>query len=265
MSDSTTSPERPSKVYKYVLTVGSESVAGVRKDNQDRLGHFESPFGHVFVLADGMGGYQGGAIASSLVTTQLPHLLAAVPSETPPEAALVQAIQELNQAIVEKGRISSVSERAMGSTLVTLLVRDTIDGPLAIGAHVGDSRLYFLRGGRLFCLTRDHTVVQQLLGMGSLTPSQAEDHPQASVLTRALGRGDATLTVDLTQWLLLRPGDTFLLCSDGLSGYADDAGIGGILSRSDAPEEIARQLVELALRERSTDNVSVLVIRVSPR
>jgi protein phosphatase len=149
----------------------------------------------------------------------------------------------------------------MGSTLAALLVRQTADGPIAIGAHVGDSRIYFQRGDRLFRLTRDHTVVQQLLDLGSLTPLQAADHPQASVLTRALGRQEM-LVVDLTQWLLLKPGDMLLLCSDGLSGFVQDAAIGDVLSRMSAPEQIADDLVDLALREHSSDNVSVLLVRV---
>jgi protein phosphatase len=224
------------------------------------VAHFESPFGHVFLLADGMGGYRDGAIASSLATSRLPGLLAAIPLETEAGEALVQAIQEVNLAIIEEGRAMGNGERGMGSTLAALLVRQIADGVIALGAHVGDSRIYFLRGDRLFRLTRDHTVVQQLLDMGSLTPVQAEDHPQASVLTRALGRQGA-LVVDITQWLLLRPGDTLLLCSDGLSGFVRDESIAGALSRNIRPEQVVDALVELAVQERSSDNISVLVVR----
>jgi PPM family protein phosphatase len=212
VNETTTIPGGTSQAGNCILTLGSESIAGKRKENQDRVAHFESPFGHVFVLADGMGGYEGGSIASSIAATQLPLLLKMIPVEVGPGEALVQAIRELNLLILEKARESGAVERGMGSTVAALLVCSTPEGLLAVGAHVGDSRIYFFRAGKTFCLTRDHTVVQQLIDMGSLTPVQAENHPQASVLTRALGRGDTELAVDLTQWLLLRPNDKLLLC-----------------------------------------------------
>jgi PPM family protein phosphatase len=146
-------------------------------------------------------------------------------------------------------------------TVAALLVRDTPDGLLAIGAHVGDSRIYFLRGQQLFPLTQDHTVVQQLVESGVLTPEQAADHPGSGVLTRVLGRA-GTLSVDLTSWILLQPGDAFLLCSDGLSGYASEAAIREVLLKEDPPEVITDQLIDLALREQSRDNISVIVLHV---
>jgi serine/threonine protein phosphatase PrpC len=150
----------------------------------------------------------------------------------------------------------------MGSTLVVVLVRETSDGALAIGAHVGDSRIYFLRGRQLFCLTKDHTIVERLVDSGALTPEQAVDHPQAGVLTRALGRAEK-LAIDLTSWKLLKPGDTFLLCSDGLSAYAPEDLIRDTLLGDDAPDILARRLIDLALLNKSQDNVSVLIFRVA--
>jgi protein phosphatase len=151
----------------------------------------------------------------------------------------------------------------MGSTIVALLVYQTPDGLLAIGAHVGDSRLYFAREDRIFRLTEDHTIVQQLLKNHTLTEKQALDHPQAGVLARALGQKE-TVDVDLTSWMLLRPGDTFLLCSDGLSGYLDDSEIRRILVQREASATIALTLLDLAFGEGSDDNVSALVVRVVP-
>jgi protein phosphatase len=174
----------------------------------------------------------------------------------------VQGIQSLNRAILEAGRNGGEDVEGMGSTLAAVLVRDTPDGPLAIGAHVGDSRIYFLRGRQLFCLTKDHTIIERLVDSGALTPEQAIDHPQAGVLTRALGRSE-TLTIDLTSWRLLKPGDTFLLCSDGLSAYAANDLIRDALLDEEAPDVIARRLVDLALREHSQDNISILMFRVA--
>jgi PPM family protein phosphatase len=244
------------------LDIGSASTAGIRPDNQDRLAHFESPFGHVFVLADGMGGYRGGAVASSIATSQLSAVLSSLPPSLAPQIALVESIQSVNRVILDQAQNGAEDVEGMGSTLVVMLVRDTPEGPLAIGAHVGDSRIYSLRGQHLFCLTKDHTIVERLVDSGALTPSQALDHPQAGVLTRALGRTE-TLPVDLTSWRLLKPGDTVLLCSDGLSAYASDDLIRDTLLDDEAPDIIARRLVDLALREHSRDNISVLIFRVS--
>ena len=254
-----TLPQAPT--VKCGLQVGEKSIAGSRPDNQDSLAHFDSPFGHVFLLADGMGGYGGGSLASSLATSRLPEFLSEVPSSTAPQSALLEAIENVNRTILEESRAGGEAVEGMGSTLAALLVRDTPDGLLAIGAHIGDTRIYFLRGEKLFRLTRDHTLVEQLVQSGALTPDQAIDHPQASILTRALGRG-GPLSVDLTSWILLQPGDVILLCSDGLSGFANQASIRKVLLRDDSPEEIADQLIELALKEESTDNVSVLFLRV---
>jgi protein phosphatase len=255
-----TVPQAPA--IKCALEIGKKSIAGSRPDNQDSLAHFASPFGHVFLLADGMGGYGGGSLASNLATSRLPEFLSAVPSSTAPQSALLDAIDNVNRAIVEESRAGGEAVEGMGSTLAALLVRDTLDGLLAIGAHIGDTRIYFLRGEKLFRLTTDHTLVQQLVQSGALTPDQAIDHPQASVLTRALGRG-GPLSVDLTSWILLQPGDIFLLCSDGLSGFANQASIRKVLLQHDPPEAIADQLVELALAEESDDNISVLFLRVT--
>jgi|RhiMetdeSRZDD1v2_1073273.scaffolds.fasta_scaffold212590_2 serine/threonine protein phosphatase PrpC len=246
-----------------VFRVGASSTNGVREENQDRLTSFQSPFGHLFVLADGMGGHKGGALAAGIATSMLPQILRSLPASTPAPDALVQSIDRLNTVIVDEGRSSGSDVEGMGSTLVVLLVRHTPDGALAIGAHVGDSRIYFLRNDRLFCLTRDHTMVRDLLDAGALTPEQAVDHPQASVLTRALGR-EGPVAVDLTSWMQVQVDDMFLLCSDGLSAYAEMEDIQATLAQPESPQVIAEMLVRLALRESSEDNISVLVVRAEP-
>jgi protein phosphatase len=245
------------------LEFALESATGQRADNQDNVLQFESPFGSVFVLADGMGGHQGGATASALATSKCEEAMHSLPQSTAPDAALVEAIQAANRAIFEQSTNGDKTLRHMGSTIVVLLVSETADGLLAIGAHVGDSRLYFVRGERLFRLTEDHTMIQQLIKNSTLTEKQAQDHPQAGVLTRALGH-KAEIQVDLTSWMLLKPGDTFLLCSDGLSGYVDDSAILQILSQREASANLARALLDLAFASGSEDNVSVMVVRVVP-
>src|SRR6185503_3858570 len=123
----------------YTIEVGEESAAGAREENQDRLAHFESPFGYVAMVADGMGGHQGGSVASSLAVSRLPELLRQIPETHPPDQALVQAIADLNREIQAQGETGSLQE-GMGSTLAAVLVREDQAGPLAVTAHVGDSR-----------------------------------------------------------------------------------------------------------------------------
>ncbi len=244
------------------LDFASESVSGMRAENQDRVIQFESPFGAVFMLADGMGGHQGGAIASSIAISNSEEIMRSLPGSLAPDAALAQVIQTVNRRILEESRNGDKSLRRMGSTVVALLISETPDGWLAIGAHVGDSRLYFARGEKLFRLTEDHTVVQQLVSNNTLTQEQAQDHPNAGVLTRTLGHRES-ITVDLTPWMMLQPGDLFLLCSDGLSAYADDSAIHSAILRREKSAELAAKLVQLAYREGSQDNISVLVVQTA--
>jgi serine/threonine protein phosphatase PrpC len=245
------------------LEFALESATGQRADNQDSVLQFESPFGSVFLLADGMGGYQGGAVASAIATSKCQEVMQGLPPSSAADAALAEAINSANRAIFEVSNNGDKSLRRMGSTIVALLVSETEDGLLAIGAHVGDSRLYFVRDGRLFRLTEDHTMIQQLIKNSTLTEEQARDHPQANVLTRALGHKE-DLQPEMTAWMLLKSGDTFLLCSDGLSGYVSDEAIRETLTHREASATLARLLLDLAFLSGSDDNVSVLVVRVVP-
>jgi PPM family protein phosphatase len=251
----------PAGTAAHVLQIGSESLTGSRPENQDRVAHFDSAFGHVFVVADGMGGHRDGALAAVLATSRLPDVMRGLPESLPADAALLQSIELLNDLMLAHDPSAGHQQEGMGSTLAVVLVRNTADGFLAIGAHVGDSRIYFLRNGRLFCLTRDHTVVQGLVDAGQLTADEAFDHPKAGVLTAALGR-PGPVGADVTPWMLLEPGDLLLLCSDGVSGYVSDAAIAEALGAPQPPSVLARQLVELALREHSADNISAIVVRV---
>lgn len=247
---------------QWALEIGVASEPGVRAENQDRLTHFQSQFGHVLMLADGMGGHRGGALASSMATTRLEELLDRLPPSTTPEQALRTAIQDLSKIIFTEAEAGGEETRGMGSTVVVLLIRASHDGPMAIGAHIGDSRLYFLRAGQLQRLTRDHTVVERLIEKGVLTQEAAQRHPQAGVLTRALGV-EANPEVELTSWLLAQVADRFLLCSDGLSSYVAETEIRKILDQNEPPEELARQLAALALDSGTKDNVSVLVCGIA--
>jgi hypothetical protein len=144
----------------------------------------------------------------------------------------------------------------MGTTCVACML---VDPTHALVAHVGDSRAYLLRGGRLQTLTRDHTIVEELVDRGLLSPDEAERHPYKNVLSRNLG-ARAETRVDLVE-LELKPGDRLLLCSDGLYGYASAEGIQYVLGSGDAPDHVARDLIDLALRGGGGDNVTAIVIK----
>jgi PPM family protein phosphatase len=161
----------------------------------------------LFVVADGMGGAQAGEVASELAVRRFEGGL---PDERAPAEALVELIQSANAQIHEQARTDS-QRAGMGTTVTAAYVADDS----VVVAHVGDSRCYLWRDGELMRLTHDHSLVGELVARGKLTEEQAESHPQRSVITRALGP-EPTVEVDVDAFPA-RPGDVFLLCSDGLT------------------------------------------------
>jgi len=233
---------------------GDTHVGKVRTTNEDSL--IVEPRAGLYAVFDGMGGANAGDVASQLardtVRDFVLHRRAALAPRALLEAALVAASTAVFTA-AHKHR----ERHGMGTTAVACLV---IDPKHAVIAHVGDSRAYLLRDGRLQALTRDHTIVEDLVDRGLLAAEEAERHPYKNVLSRNLG-ARAEARVDVLE-LELRPGDRLLLCSDGLYGYASAEAIQYLLGSGDAPEHVARDLIELALRGGGGDNVSTIVIEV---
>lgn len=243
------------------LEFGHHSVAGRRATNQDRVAQFATPFGFVVAVADGMGGHQGGEVAASIAVERLEALLGALPATLAPDEALALAIRHVSHEVRDEGQRCPTTA-GMGSTIAALLLRQEPMGMMAITAHAGDSRVYFQRNGRLFCLTRDHTMIRDLVDAGALTPEQAYNHPHGHVLTRSVGQ-DAPLDVELGAWMLLRPGDLFLVCSDGFSGALADGEILASLTAQTPVGELSEHLVDTAIRQGSQDNVSIALVRIS--
>src|SRR5262249_45991024 len=160
-----------------------------------------------------------------------------------------------NKEVHERRRPDDPATRAMGTTGVALI----LDGRRFIVGHVGDSRAYLWRRGRLQQITRDHSHVQAMLDEGLLTAEQAASHPDASLLPRAIGH-QPSVQADVTDWIALQPGDELLLCSDGLSGYVQDAEIAALLAASREPQTATNALVEAALRTGGHDNVTVQLV-----
>jgi protein phosphatase len=243
------------------LRVGPKSHMGkVRSENQDRMSRFVSPLGEVFIVADGMGGHQGGGTAA-LMTTEgfLAHM-----SNTPPGLAVEDALQDaatkINEQIFREANSGDPATEKMGSTVVLALV----SGSQVRVAHAGDSRAYLFRNGQLRRLTKDHSAVQRMIDHNMLTEAEARDHPDASVILRAFGQ-KPEIELEISPPLTLQNGDGLLLCSDGLCGYVDDAEIVRTIGDYEDPQQVADALVELALAAGGEDNVTVQFLQFGQR
>ncbi len=227
-------------------------VGLVRSNNQDSA--YAGP--HLLVVADGMGGHAGGDVASRLAIAAL------APLDSPdhgPEEALEDLERTVEQARRDLVQASEADPDLAGmGTTVTALLRS---GNRLAMAHLGDSRAYLLRDGVLTQVTVDHTFVQHLVDTGRISPDEAEHHPQRNVVMRVLGDFDVDLTPDMSI-REARPGDRWLLCSDGLSGFVPPEQITEVLVESDTPDAAADLLVTLAMTAGSTDNITVVVADV---
>lgn len=230
-------------------TFGSRTDVGcVRDHNEDSL--LVAP--PLFAVADGMGGHAAGEVASEIAITVLgekaPH--------TPDAAALGRAVEDANRAVIlaaneKRGRAG------MGTTITAaVLQKDRL-----VIAQVGDSRAYLLHQGRLQQLTRDHSLMADMIEAGRLTPEEARTHPNRSVITRALG-SDPRMVPDLYE-ITVETGDRLLLCSDGLSSMVEDSAIESTLARTRDPQRCASMLVNEAIAAGGYDNVTVVVVDVA--
>jgi serine/threonine protein phosphatase PrpC len=231
---------------------GDTHVGKVRPSNEDSL--IVEPHLGLYAVLDGMGGASAGDVASQLARDTVRDFILHRRMTLAPRELLEAAIAAGSQAVFLAAQRRQ-DRHGMGTTVVACLV---VEPDRVVVGNVGDSRAYLLRGGRLQSLTRDHTVVQELLHRGVLSVEEAERHPYKNVLSRNLG-GKPETQVDLVE-LELRPGDRLLLCSDGLHGYASAEAIQYLLGSGDAPEHVAHDLIELALRGGGGDNVSAIVI-----
>jgi protein phosphatase len=207
----------------------------------------------IFVVADGMGGAQAGEVASKAAADAFDIDL---PNGSP-ERVLRETIAAANRNIHELAR-NDPSRAGMGTTLTAAIVNAQAE-EVALG-HVGDSRAYRLRGGRLEQLTRDHSLVEEMRRKGQLTDAQAEDHPQRSIITRALGP-EPEVEPDV-QTVPAVPGDVFLICSDGLTTMLSEEQIGKLLAGASSMDAAVRALVDEANRAGGRDNITVLAFRL---
>ena len=220
-------------------------VGNVREHNEDSF-IAQAP---LFVVADGMGGHEAGEVASEIAIRTMADNV----PPTPDAEALAYAVVMANEAVL-RGAQDGTGRPGMGTTMTAALV---YDDQLVI-AQVGDSRAYLLHEGALQRITRDHSLVADLVEQGRLTEEEARVHPQRSVITRALG-SDPHMQPD-TYRMRVEPGDRLLLCSDGLSSMIDDASIEAILGFNPDPTAACDALVDEALAAGGLDNVTVIVV-----
>jgi serine/threonine protein phosphatase PrpC len=234
-----------------LVFAAATDVGRMRKNNEDSYLSSQP----VAAVADGMGGHSAGEVASAIAIEELAALRDRGPweNETAATDDLKQAILRANRRIREMAA-GDRRLNGMGTTLVALLE----DGDMVHVANIGDSRGYLLRQGELSQVTIDHSLVQELVDDGRLSPEDAERHPQRSVITRALGI-DPEVEFDLFTYKL-QLGDRLLLCSDGLSDVVEPAQIRKVLLRVPSAQRAARELVKVANEQGGPDNITVIVV-----
>jgi serine/threonine protein phosphatase PrpC len=219
-----------------------------RRANEDSL-LVRSP---LFVVADGMGGAQAGEVASSVAVDTF---RAGLEDGEDPEHSLIAQVEQANSRINELSH-SNAEHAGMGTTITVVYVGED---DVAI-AHVGDSRAYCMRDDELLRLTDDHSLVDELIRQGKLTPEEAEEHPQRSVITRALGP-EASVEVDVRSFRG-RPGDVYLLCSDGLTTMVGEAELLRLLASHERLADAGEALIKAANDAGGKDNITVVLLRL---
>ena len=238
------------------------SDVGLRRtNNQDSFGLVMSSSpesfqrrGHLFMVADGMGAHAAGELASKMSVDTITLSYFKLPDASPADA-LKKAVEEANQKIHYRG-VTNPDFKGMGTTTSAL----TILPQGAVVSHVGDSRVYRLRGNRLEQLSADHSLVWEMMAAGKMNEKEVPGYIPKNIITRSLGPSEH-VQVDLEGPFPLAEGDTFLLCSDGLSGPVADDELGVIMGAL-SPQEAVRTLVDLANLRGGPDNVTVIVVRI---
>ena len=254
-------------LQEKIAILGLTDTGMVRKKNEDSIG-FDSALG-LIVLADGMGGHRGGEVASGLtvdaVISNVQQKLPAIePGKIDPDSGfsleslcVQEAIESANQ-LVYKTAEANPDHRGMGTTIVVL---QFYNNTLSL-AHIGDSRCYRIRNNKLEQLTRDHSLLQELIDRGFYTTEEAKKSMNKNLVTRALGI-DPVVTVDLQEDIAMK-NDIYMLCSDGLTDLVEDEYIHLTITRfSDNLEEAAKQLITKANQNGGKDNISVMLCRIN--
>jgi protein phosphatase len=224
-------------------------VGNFRKINEDYVDYYTDETKRIYIIADGMGGHNAGEIASKLAVENTISYINSLPELDDLELSIREAVLDSNRKIFELSK-SRDELNGMGTTLTACLIK----GGEMVVAHVGDSRCYIIRDKAISQVTKDHSLVQQLLDEGSITESEADNHPNKNIITRALGTS-STVEVDVTK-LDIKGIEKVILCTDGLSNLINEQELYDIVMKSD---DCCAELVELSKSRGAKDNISVIV------
>ena len=252
-----TAPRMATRPVIEVAFVSDPGRDPSKQVNEDACAYRETRLGHLLVVCDGMGGHDAGQEASNLAVQTIVAMVEGAPEGLSPAQVLKGAIEQAGRAVYQLGGPRQTYGRP-GSTVVALLVHE---GGTEV-AHVGDSRAYCIRGGQIHALTRDHSMVQQMIDAGFLRPEEAYGHPDANKITRALGLREQTDVELRPEPLAQEAGDILLLATDGLWDVTrPEEALEQILA-TPQPTEACTKLVDLANARGGPDNVTVLLARI---
>ncbi|AVK62943.1 Stp1/IreP family PP2C-type Ser/Thr phosphatase [Lactobacillus sp. CBA3606] len=240
--------------FAYRSDIGQQ-----REENEDYVGVFKNTAGINFaIVADGIGGHQGGDVASEMAVSHMGYRFENTTFSQPTDAVkwLANEVQDENQHIIDKAREFS-DLNGMGTTMVAALLFDDE----FLMANIGDSRGYLLRDGELRQLTEDHSLVNELVKRGEISAEEARQHPQKNIITRTLGISpDADIDTNLYK---MQAGDQLLLCSDGLTNMVTDAQLMQVLqTTTQSATEKCETLVKMANTAGGLDNITALIVAV---
>ena len=236
-------------------TVGITHVGNVRSTNEDTLLIKCEQNPYYMLVADGMGGHAAGEVASRLAAQSIERYIGDLKTETLTEEQVLEAIEYANRRI-----IAEVEENEHLQGMGTTLTFAAVDGERLTLAQVGDSSAYLYHNGTVKKITKDHTYVQHLIDSGVIKPGIENDYPFKNIITRALGMKKLEIDIYHTDWEV---GDFLLLCSDGLTAYADQDKLREVLENREEIEKKARSLVDYALKAGGKDNISVIIAAYS--
>jgi serine/threonine protein phosphatase PrpC len=238
------------------LNIGNYSDVGkAREINEDYFGSFSVSFGNLLLVCDGMGGHKGGEIASRLAVETISNYFEKLNDNYNISEEINKSLEAANTSIILKAK-EDPELTDMGSTVVLVLVKNG----LAYYASLGDSRIYKIRDGAIHQITKDNSLVQQMVDSNIITEDEAKIHPKKNVITKALGTNDE-LEPEIYEPFKLQVNDKLILCSDGLTTHVDEEEILE-LSKNYPPQEAAQKLVDLANERGGTDNITVLIAAV---
>lgn len=242
---------------KFKIEIGNHSDIGrVREINEDYFGSFQGDYGLLLIVCDGMGGHKGGEIASRISVESIRNHFEALGNSFNPVEELKASIQSANNTLIDTAK-NDPSLDEMGSTVViTLLLDDK-----AYIANLGDSRIYLCRGAKIKQLTKDHSLVQQMVDSHMISSEEAKHHPKKNVITRSLGIGLQT-EPEVSEGIKIDEGDIFILCSDGLTTFVNDNEILKIAT-NESVQDAANMLVQLANERGGEDNITVQIAKVT--